>query len=67
MRGSVKLAIDVARQILGNLQRPPFDLSLLEAGHAIEGKDGECEERQSQRQREQDSGMFECAGAGPDL
>jgi len=51
--GTVKLAIDVPAQILGDLQRPVFDFSLLEAGHAIEGKDGNGEERQSQRQGEQ--------------
>jgi hypothetical protein len=63
--GSVKLAINVPAQILGNLQRPTFNLSLLEAGHAIEGKDGDCEERQSQRQGEQTKECSNALGRDP--
>src|SRR5262249_28254112 len=43
--GTLELTIDVAAQILGDLQRPAFDLALFEARHAIEGEDGDCEER----------------------
>ena len=56
-RGTVKLAIEVPAQILGDLQGPAFNFSLLEAGHAVEGKDGDCEQRQSQRQGEQASNV----------
>jgi len=63
--GSVKLAINVPAQILGNLQRPTFNLSLLEAGHAIEGKDGDCEKRQSQRQGEQTKECSNALGRDP--
>jgi len=64
-RGTVKLAIEVPAQILGDLQRPTFNLSLLKAGHAIEGKDGDCEERQSQRQGEQAKERSNALGRDP--
>jgi len=64
-RGTVKLAINVPAQIPGDLQRPAFNFSLLEAGHAIEGKDGDRKERQSQRQGEQAKQRSNALGWNP--
>ena len=64
-RGTVKLAIEVPAQILGDLQGPAFNFSLLETGHAVEGKDGDCEERQSQRQGEQAKERSNALGRDP--